>query len=438
MEMDHFDAIVIGAGAAGLIAAWELAATGKKTAVVEARDRIGGRIHTVYDPRFDLPVELGAEFIHGNLAQTQRLLDRAGMDYYAVEGSIWQREDGKLQEQEDFIEDYSFLEKQFKKLKTDIPVSRFLAEYLEGEKHEELRFTLKNYVEGYYAADTQKASTFSLRDELTGADDEQYRPEGGYGSLMDHLYQQCMRMGVRFFFSCPAREVRWQTGAVEVQSQGQVFRGSRLLVTVPVGVLQARTLAFVPDLPQKMEAAQKLGFGPVVKTILQFAQPFWKDRNLTEGKNLSKLSFIFSQAVIPTWWTYHPKHTGMITGWSGGPHALDLKDLKHEEVLAKGIQSLAEVFRVDESFLRGQLKGWQVCNWLRDPYTCGGYSYEVVDGPAAREVLLQPEADTIFFAGEGLFTGPEIGTVEAALVTGRNAAHQMVASFPHPHSQEFG
>jgi monoamine oxidase len=191
MEENYFDVIVIGAGAAGLIAAWELVQTGKRTAVIEAKDRVGGRAHTIHDNNFELPVELGAEFVHGDLELTKTLLKKAGVEKYKVSGDIWQNEDESLDEQSDFIEDFSALNKKFKELREDISVAEFINDFLKGDEFEEARFTLKNYVEGYYAADTHKASTFSLREELTTSDDEQYRIEGGYIKLIDYLHNQC-------------------------------------------------------------------------------------------------------------------------------------------------------------------------------------------------------------------------------------------------------
>jgi monoamine oxidase len=177
-----------------------------------------------------------------------------------------------------------------------------------------------------------------------------------------------------------------------------------------------------------MAAARSLGFGPVIKTILQFEEAFWKDKEITAGKNLDQLSFLFSQAVIPTWWTYYPKNAAMITGWSGGPHAARLQQLSDEEILQKALDSLAEIFDMDSSELRQKLKGWHVANWPNETTVRGGYSYDVVDGEAAKKILTEPEQNTLFFAGEGLAEGAEIGTVEAALKSGRETAHRIIAS----------
>jgi monoamine oxidase len=429
MEENYFDVIVIGAGAAGLMAAWELAQTGKLTAIIEARNRVGGRTHTIPDNNFDLPVELGAEFVHGNLELTQMLLKKAGADQYKVSGDIWQNEDDSLDEQSDFIEDYSALNKKFKELREDISVADFIKDFLTGNEFEEARFTLKNYVEGYYAADTHKASTFALRDELNNSDDEQYRIEGGYIKLANYLQEQCEKQGVQFFLSYPVKEIKWKKDDVEVVCNQKSFRSKKVLITVPVGVLQSETIHFSPAITETINAAKKLGFGPVIKTLLQFDEAFWKNKEFTQGKDLDKLSFIFSKAIIPTWWTYHPKKVAMLTGWSGGPHAEKIKDFSNEEILLNALQSLSEIFSIDKTLLQQKLKEWHIANWVNDPYSCGGYSYDVVNGSKFKQIIKQPIENTIFFAGEGLVDGPEIGTVEAALKSGRETAHQLIASF---------
>src|SRR6185436_8827660 len=153
------------------------------------------------DPDFELPVELGAEFIHGKLDPTFSLLKKASAPPYIVTSDIWKNEDGHIEEINDFIEDPKLLSRQFKKLEHDVSVSHFIENYLQEDQFEDVRFTLKNYVEGYYAADTLKSSTFSLRDDLQGSHEKQYRAEGGYGKLVNYLYEEGLKYGVEFFLS---------------------------------------------------------------------------------------------------------------------------------------------------------------------------------------------------------------------------------------------
>jgi monoamine oxidase len=424
-----YDVVIIGAGASGLMAAWELVQTGKKVAVVEARNRIGGRINTIVDKNFSLPIEAGAEFVHGDLKLTQLLLKKAGITFTKVSGDIWKKENNKLQKQEDFIDDYSDLEKKFKELKQDISVAQFINEHLQGDEYEELRFTLQNYVEGYYAGDTAKVSTMALCKELTTSDDVQYRVEGGYQKLVDYIFKEAEQKGCFFYFNHAVRQINWKENDVEVITDQKIFKAQKVLLTIPLGVLQSGKITFSPAVDEKIETAKQLGFGPVIKIILQFENAFWTNKELVNDKDLQKLSFLFSGETVPTWWTQHPAETNILTGWLAGPNAEAVKNNDEKEVLLKALNSLHNIFNIDLSFLQKMLKGWHVINWATDPYNCGGYAYDVVNGQTFRKKIKEPLLHTIFFAGEGFYEGPEIGTVEAALVTGREAAHQIVASF---------
>src|SRR5687768_8275948 len=150
--MNETDIIIIGAGAAGLICARELVKAGKIVVVLEATSRPGGRIHTITDIHFPLPVELGAEFIHGDLAVTKKLLEEGKIEYYETKGDLWRSEKGQFVEQDDFIENVDEVIRQLKHLPTDVSVADFLDLYFGGEKHLMLRKTLKSFVEGYDAA----------------------------------------------------------------------------------------------------------------------------------------------------------------------------------------------------------------------------------------------------------------------------------------------
>jgi monoamine oxidase len=429
MENSSFDALVIGAGASGLVAALEIALTGRRVAVIEAKDRAGGRVYTFREK--DLLVELGAEFVHGNLPLTEGLLKKAGAELVPVKGSIWQHRDGQLGEQGDFIEDYSALQKKFKSLEGDKPVAQFLQEDLAGEKYEPLRSSLKNYVEGYYAADTSKSSTRALCEELTTGDEEQYRVEGGYQVLINYLEEKCREKGVQFFLSQPVLQLQWKEGeAIAITEKGS-FQGRKLLVTVPLGVLQKEGITFFPALPAVKKAVQRLGFGHVIKLVMQFEDSFWKDQSLTDNKDLSDAGFLFSGETIPTWWTHHPKEDAVLIGWLGGPKAERLHLLTKEELVSKAIFSLSRIFNLDVLHLQQKLAAAHCYNWSADPHFGGAYAYEVVNGDEAIRTLQQPVHDTLFFAGEGLHPGPQIGTVEGALVNGRDAAHRLIASFEH-------
>lgn len=426
MEQNTSDVLIIGAGAAGLLAALEVVQTGRTVTVLEAKDRCGGRMHTVFTNE-GFPVELGAEFVHGNLPVTKELLQKAGGDLIPVNGSIWQSRNGKLSEQKDFIEDYGDLKKKFKDLQNDVSVAEFFEKQLSGEKYGALRFSLKNYVEGYYAADIAKASTFALREELSKGDEEQYHIKGGYAVLVNYLEEQCRQKGVTFRLSTAVQSIHWKQNQAAAGTNAGVFAASKVLITVPIGVLQGGAIRFSPELPHKLEAARSLGFGPVAKVVFVFEKAFWAGKEQTQGSDLSDLNFLFSDQVVPTWWTQHPQKLPLLVGWLGGPKTEVLLNEGREAVIQKALHSLSAVFGVDVVRLSQQVVSANFYNWSEDEFARGAYSYEVVNGEASINELLQPVEKTVYFAGEGLHHGPEIGTVEAALQSGRNVAHRLIA-----------
>ncbi|MBB1285018.1 FAD-dependent oxidoreductase [Flavisolibacter sp. BT320] len=426
MEQMEFDVVIVGAGAAGMTAALELALTGRRVGIVEAKDRVGGRMHTFTGDIY--PIELGAEFVHGNLPLTKQFLEKAGADNYTVKGSIWQYKDGNLQQQEDFIEDYKTLEKKCKSLEEDKPVERFLQEDLADKEAEELRFSLRNYVEGYYAADTRTASTRALCNELTKGEEEQFRIRQGYVELVRILEKSCREKGVQFFLSQSVLQVQWKKGSVTVITEKQTFQAAKVLVTVPVGVLQKEAITFFPALPQIKKAVQTLGFGHVVKIVFRFDSVFWKEKTNTGGNDLSDMGFLFSREEVPTWWTHYPDDRPLLTGWLAGPQAAAAQFLSKEEIVEKALGSLSTILGVDKFRLQQIIEEAYYYNWSADPFVYGAYSYETVGGEEAIRTVQQGIEDTVYFAGEGLHIGPIIGTVEAALVSGRDTAHRIIAA----------
>lgn len=418
------EVIIVGAGAAGLMAARELSARGKQVLLLEARDRIGGRIHTITDPAFAQPVEGGAEFIHGNLKQTLSLLKEANIPYQIAEGEIWRSENGRLFQQEDFIEHYDLLMKALEQQKEDMSVYEFLEENFKDEKYHSLKKSIYSYTEGYYAGDVHKASILFLREELQGTDEEQYRVQGGYKQLVEHLYEICKKQGCQVELSAPVTNIQWQHRQVQVNTAtGKTYTAQQVIITVPLGVLQNNTINFSPSIDVQVAAAQQMGFGAVIKVLLQFKEPFWQQDN-----RLAKMSFLFSKAAIPTWWTQHPQPSALLTGWCTGPAAQQLKEHTDKHILEMALQSLEQIFQKPIPELQQQLKGWQVHNWTQDTYTQGGYAYVTTQTKEAIRLLSTPVDNTLFFAGEALHDGVDVGTVEAALRNGLEVAQRILNS----------
>lgn len=426
---DHI--LIIGAGASGLIAGISLARSGRQVTILEARDRCGGRIHSVSLPHFTRTTELGAEFVHGLLPHTLRLLTEAGIDPFPASGKPYKRTIRGLELQGDMIEGWEELVRKASLLERDTSLDNFLDQYFSGAGYEELRRSVRRFTEGYDAADSAKASVFSLRKEWEGEMEDQFRVPGGYGRMVSYLEQQFREAGGQLHLQSPVTHLSWQSGQVAATvKNGNRYEAARLVCTVPIGVLQAPpgiegAIRFEPELPPDIaEAIGNIGYGPVIKFLFQFKERFWERPDIGERLGLipTDMGFVFTYETVPTWWTQHPDTDPLLTGWLSGPDALPWYDSTDEALLEEAMKSLSRIFLLSAEELEGLVQAKTVYNWLSDPYARGSYSYAYPDSERARKRLNRPLDNTIYFAGEGYYRGNAAGTVEAALISGLKVA----------------
>ena len=427
--MNSADIIIIGAGAAGLMAAYQLSKAGKKVILLEARDRPGGRIHTITDTSLNHLADAGAEFIHGRLPVTFELLKEAGIGATRTDGKNWVFKENQLRQAEDMIENWDLLIQRMKKVTVDLPLADFLNTYLPEPEWESLREAVKSFAEGYDTADTTKASTLALRDEWSKEEQwEQYRPHGGYISLVNHLAATSLQLGAAIHLSSIVKELQWRNGEVEALTEaGGLYSAQKAIITVPLGILQApadakAAIRFTPEIPDKIDAAHQMGFGAVIKMLLEFDHAFWNERRDGKGNNMKEMSYLFTDGFVPTWWTQFPDHSPMLTAWLGGPRAAALKDAAAETVLQVALETLADVFDVEKTVLRKMITSYKINNWTMDPFTLGAYAYNTLRSAEAKKQLLEPVSNTLYFAGEALGKGYDCATVEVALTSGKEVA----------------
>jgi len=417
---DHI--VVVGAGAAGLMAARELARAGKRVTIVEARDRCGGRIHPLPTAEFGYPAEGGAEFVHGEAPVTHGLLREAGLSLLPIQGTQWTAEDGKLSREGPQELHKAEFHKALRELKDDLTVAEFLRRYFAGHGYGRLRHSIERMVEGYDAADPERASTLALRDEwMGGGRTTQARIAGGYGALVDFLAAECRKHGVAIHLTSSVSAIEASnTKATARCANGDAHECDAVVLTVPLPLLKEIVLPTAKR--EKAAAAAHIGFGNVIKILLRFETRWWTDKRT----DLADLTFLLSDKRIPVWWTQHQAEQPVLTGWFGGPKTEEMARLNEQELIEAGFRSLADIFGLDPSELRRTLVAARAINWAHDPFARGAYSYATPGTRAAQTVLSRSNGGAIFFAGEALYRGQDTGTVEAALASGLETARAVL------------
>jgi monoamine oxidase len=431
------DVLIIGAGGAGLAAAAGLVESGCRLLILEARDRIGGRMWTRHVPGFAAPIEYGAEFIHGYAPATMAFLKRGGKTVIESTDIHWRLNDGELQKTNEFFHDVQRVMRTSRILEhKDLSFDEFLSQC--NELSPEAREYAKMMAQGFDAADTSRASARAIAAEWTAQmmDDDapQSHPLGGYDSLLSTFASLLRRDNVRLQMQTAIHEVRWAEGTVEVAGTflGKSFRASaaRAIITLPLGVLQLPPTApggvrFIPALAEKESALQGLASGPVVKINLRFARAFWEQ---CDGGRFRDASFFHSsKADFPTFWTQVPLRAPLLVAWAGGPRALRVSNnAAPEEVVRRAVAALQTMFG-KRCNVEDQLEAAYYNDWQQDPFARGAYSYVTVGAGNARSLLAAPIANTLFFAGEATDTEGEPATVAGALQSGSRAAREVLA-----------
>jgi len=431
------EVVVIGAGAAGLAAARDLAAAGVETRVLEARGRIGGRIHTVRDGAHPLPVELGAEFVDVPGPAYDALRAAGGAVYRSARG-IWEV-GGGVAEPLDFAALDEVLGRLDPPPERDQPFLDFLDERCAGLDARTRSLALR-YVEGFHAAAVERVGVHWLAsttgDSGGGGGEVRFHALTGFDDAARGLLAACGgRADLRL--NHVATELRWSPGEIEVRcrmgtgGEAEPVRARYAVVTLPLGVLRAGpeepgAVRFVPDLPGKRAAVDRLAMGSVVKQVLRFRDAFWEDLlRFPGGRGTEELKMFMGDVPFPTWWTPSPVCAPVLTAWAGGGAA--------ERVRAEGdpvgaaLDSLARMLGTGRRRVEAGLEAVRHHDWDADPFSRGAYSYVPAGALPARDELKRPVADTLFFAGEATAEDGWNGTVNGAVETGARAAREVLA-----------
>ncbi len=426
------DTIVIGAGVSGLAAAGILSRAGTNVLLLEARDRIGGRIHTLHP--LGPAIELGAEFVHGKAPQ---ILDLVGERALApLKGRDWCSRNAQVGPCEFFDKVEAVLDR-MQISNPDQSFAEFLRQCCPNEPAEVKRQATA-YVEGFNAAHAEEISVNSLARSSEAEDriggDESFRIAGGYDFVPRKLFGDCDPGHVRLQLNTVVDAVHWRPGHVDVlaRSMGeqQSFRAPRALITLPLGVLQREpsadgSVVFTPALLEKREPLRKLVMGHVIRVTLRLREQLWDiDGNI----RLNDLRFLFADnQLFPTWWTSGTPERPVITGWAPAGSAEALSGKGEAAIVEAAVETLAALLQLPESRVQSACEKAYVHDWQSDPYSRGAYSYVRVGGDGAQEQLARPIANTLFFAGEATDTSGYFSTVHGAIASGERAASELLS-----------
>jgi len=441
--MTH-DVLIVGAGAAGLAAARVLTAAGLRVAILEARDRIGGRICTAHESLpgvGQVPIELGAEFVHGLPASSWNLIREARLDSYELDGSQLCFEDSRLQHcRREHAHTFEVLESmalwlQSQPPRTDMSFDQYLRI---NPPPPAIAERAAAYVEGFNAADRNIVGIAALAEQQRAEDsiqgDRIFHIRGGYEQLTRFLCRESLAQGGNLLLNHRVEAVRWRPRQVHLYGKditGHAFElaADQLLCTLPLGVLNANTVSFEPALPEVVESAARLRMGCAHRVSLLFRSKFWTESPQLQAhpdlqQELESLSFLFARDTgWPTWWTGAPDPAPILTAWAAGPKAARLDRSKMAE---NAVEDIARIFSLSRAQLRQDLLSAHYHDWQTDPYSLGAYSYVPAGAIDASQTLSQPRAETLFFAGEHTDLEGHWGTVHAALNSGLRAAAQIL------------
>ena len=431
--MTRWDVVVIGGGVAGLAAAVRLVEAGRRVILLEARARLGGRIHTLLDPATGHPVELGAEFIQGNPPELLAILKRADVPLLEVSEQHERARGGARLQLPDVEELVSGLLAGAGPNMQDVPVSLLLRKHASRFAARELK-AITAYLEDFHCADLDRFGTAALAENQAAEADDQghlFRPTGGYRRLVSALASRLDFELAEIRTGTVVTKLRWSRQHVELDlrtasGNTALVTGSQAIVAVPLSVLRGDpeaegTLRLDPMPPTWDRALGSLEMGTAHRIVLRFETAWW-----IEADRPAPVFLHGKDEPFPVWWTSSPAEAPFVTGWVGGPNARSLSGKSIEQLIPLALASVSSIFGRSRAVLASQLRAAYCHDWTADPYARGTYSYGGVGAAEARKTLRRPVADTIFLAGEALVDEGRNATVPGALSSGLESAEALL------------
>lgn len=431
---------------AGLAAAADLSARGLSLVLLEGRDRLGGRILTRHIPTLPHPLELGAEFVHGEAEATFEIADASGLLVEELPDRHVRAEGGRLEPVRDFWAEIARVRQKIRPGR-----DRSFATFLARQKgiSPRLRRLALDFVAGYHAADPERISALALRagdEETEPGSNRQFRIVGGYDSLVAALRARVLP-NAEIRLGTVAKQLTWEKGRVRIASvtaggtAQAPLEARAAILAVPAAVLRAgaESPAGMTIEPRIDALERDLSFietGHVLKLVLRFRDRFWddgrwrRDRARKGAPPIPPVEFLHAPGEpIPTWWTAAPLRSPVLTGWCGGAAAAALLASGPASIGDVALDVLARTTAMPRRRLARLLEGIEHHDWSADPFALGAYSWVAVGGLPAQKRLSRPIEGTLFLAGEATSVD-ETGTVAGAIESGRRAARQVLGALP--------
>ena len=236
---------------------------------------------------------------------------------------------------------------------------------------------------------------------------------GGFHVITKHLSQ-----GLRIEMGEEVREIRWQESPIRIVTKEQEFTADRVIVTLPLGVLKAGSIRFVPALPAgKQSAIASLGMGVLNKCYLRFPEVFWPD-------NVDWLEYIAEVHGEWTEWVSFVRTTGqpVLLGFNAGTRGREIEALTDEQIVESAMQTLRILYGDDIP----EPTDFQITRWASDPFSRGSYSFcSLGSTPEMRRELARPLDGKLFFAGEATSVD-YYGTADGACQSGLRVADEVL------------
>lgn len=426
-DVRHAKVIVIGAGIAGLAAARTLTDKNVDVIILEARNRIGGRIWT--DSALGAPLDLGASWIHGINgnpitelakkfnAKTIPTIDDNGIVFHADGREMTAAEFIKLERLYESI--YEEVQEIGEALEEDTSLQEIFDQViaernLSAEELRGLNLYIQYETSLEYAADPKDLSLWEWDSDEEFSGQHVIFPQG-YNQIANGLAQ-----GLDIRLNTEAKAITYSQNGVEVETSAGIFTSEKIVVTIPLGALKQADVKFEPPLPQSKQAAiNRLAMGVLNKVYLKFPKIFW-------DAELENISYAGERAGEWAYWLNYAAYNGepILLAFHGGDKGWALEEFSDDEIVASAMQTLRFLYGADipdpERFL--------ITRWGKDKFSYGSYSHipPFASGDDF-DALFEPADDVLFFAGEA--TSREyFATVHGAYLSGVAAGELVVDS----------